>query len=491
MANVGTGTAGKVLTATGVTSSSAFKAIGTDSGLTQFGVVISEGAGAFQATTAGSTGQILTAVSGANPVWAAPSSTLSLNIDSFTAPGTDPVVPSGAGVITITGAQVASGTVGANVIRTDSSSANTYAIQIQRTTNNISTDSTKNGVSHFDSTQFYVDTNGFVQPVINFTSVGVQNLGITATASTFTVCSANGTALSSTNQGFVTLQDKNNPGLLKSYAITANQTFTYGTGGSISNNRFGFTVDIDYAQDFPFWLYAVSNDAENAINFMVARVPHANVSPASASIGKSGSVVNVGQGDFFALGNPTVTDYDGNPCMNIGSFRMRKSGTTNNYWDVQSLSTTDGINNFQEGIQFQVPTGAFGNVSGKYFNSTAGTEPSSATQEMSFWLTRTGLISLNFVLWNISTAGTSGLVSLQQRIPYKFYNNTSDVWAGPAFCYELGAGPTAPTAGNLQCNTNSNVVAFLRTGGTDAMLQNQAALTGAFKYAIQYQTPLS
>jgi len=84
-----------------------------------------------------------------------------IGVDVNTAPGTDPVVPSG-GTITFTGAQVATGIVGANVIRTDSVAANTVTIEIQRSTAVAATDSTKNGVSHFNSTQFSVDANGFV-----------------------------------------------------------------------------------------------------------------------------------------------------------------------------------------------------------------------------------------------------------------------------------------------------------------------------------------
>ena len=87
----------------------------------------------------------------------------SIGVDASTPPGTNPVVPSVAGLVTITGAQVAAGTVGANVIRTDSLAANTLTVEIQRSTTNATTDSTKNGVSHFDSAAFDVDANGFVQ----------------------------------------------------------------------------------------------------------------------------------------------------------------------------------------------------------------------------------------------------------------------------------------------------------------------------------------
>jgi hypothetical protein len=84
-------------------------------------------------------------------------------VDAHTGPGTNPVLPSGTGNITITGAQVAQGVVGTNVIRTDSLAANTYTVEIQRSTAVASTTLADNGVSHFDSAAFQVDANAFVQ----------------------------------------------------------------------------------------------------------------------------------------------------------------------------------------------------------------------------------------------------------------------------------------------------------------------------------------
>jgi len=88
------------------------------------------------------------------------SSTTELAVDVSTPPGTDPVVPL-AGVITITGGQVAAGTT-ANVIQTDSLAANTLTIEVQRSSAQAATTIGANGVSHFDSSMFSVDGNGFV-----------------------------------------------------------------------------------------------------------------------------------------------------------------------------------------------------------------------------------------------------------------------------------------------------------------------------------------
>ncbi len=99
-----------------------------------------------------------------------------IDVDAHTAPGTDPVVPSGGNII-MTGAQVASGTIGTNVIRTDSLAANTVTIEIQRSASVAAGDMTKNGVSHFNSSQFSVDASGFVTLAgggIAIDSIGTQ-----------------------------------------------------------------------------------------------------------------------------------------------------------------------------------------------------------------------------------------------------------------------------------------------------------------------------
>lgn len=89
------------------------------------------------------------------------SSTTEIDVDAHTAPGTDPVIPL-AGVITFTGAQVAAGIVGTNVIRTNSVAPNTVTYEIQRATVVATTNLGANGVCHFNSADFTVDSQGFV-----------------------------------------------------------------------------------------------------------------------------------------------------------------------------------------------------------------------------------------------------------------------------------------------------------------------------------------
>ena len=85
-----------------------------------------------------------------------------LGVDTFTGPGTNPVVPDGGDVITITGGQIANASL-ANVIRSNSTSANQLEVEIQRAGSSVAADTTQNGVLHVDSSQFTIDSDGFLQ----------------------------------------------------------------------------------------------------------------------------------------------------------------------------------------------------------------------------------------------------------------------------------------------------------------------------------------
>ena len=83
----------------------------------------------------------------------------SFDVQAATAPGTDPVVPTAAGLVTVNGAAVANHSV---VLETRSRAANAYNLEVQYATSAAATDATKSGVAHFDSADFTVDASGFV-----------------------------------------------------------------------------------------------------------------------------------------------------------------------------------------------------------------------------------------------------------------------------------------------------------------------------------------
>lgn len=85
-----------------------------------------------------------------------------INVDAFVPPGTNPVVASGAGEITVGGSLVAAGTT---PIQSISLAANAYDIEVQTSQSAAASDVTKNGLSHFKSADFNVDADGYVSLV--------------------------------------------------------------------------------------------------------------------------------------------------------------------------------------------------------------------------------------------------------------------------------------------------------------------------------------
>ena len=254
---------------------------------------------------------------------------------------------------------------------------------------------------------------------------GVVNLGITYSAGTFTVTSATGVALSAANPGYVTLQSKTS-GLVKTITVTADQSFIDDVGAStIIGNLFGLTTGVAVTVDMPFFIYAVLNDAQTAVSFMISRIPSATQSPAVGNIGKTGSAVADTQGSFFALGNPTVADYDANPCLLVGSMRMRMSAADD--WTVQALLGQDGIGQFQQGKQFSFPRGQFGAAASKVFLNNGGTAPDDAGGGYTYFIKSDGTCTLYLGFNTIETAGV-GAVNLRLALPYACLNGGAIVW---------------------------------------------------------------
>lgn len=341
----------------------------------------------------------------------------SVGVDATSGSGTNPVLPTALGLITVNGALVVAGT---NPVRTVSTAPSVYQIQVQTSQALAAADSTKVGLSNFSNLDFTVDSNGFVQSLGATPQPGVRNLGFTYNAGTgtFTVHGQDGTALSAANPGFVTMQSKTTPANLVTYTITANQDFIDDNGASqIINNLFGLTAGTANATDVPFFLYAVGDDTQTTIAFMISRFPNSPISPINTKIGTPSSSIADTQGSFFAFDSVTVTNYDSNPCLSIGSFRMRMSAA--NDWTVQTLLQQDGIGHFQQGVQFSMPVGQFSNAAGAYFLNNGGTAPVFTNQNLAYYI----FMSNEFSYWFAGNACSSpglGAVQLRQGLPYVY-----------------------------------------------------------------------
>lgn len=305
-----------------------------------------------------------------------------------------------------------------------------------------------------------------------------DNIGINYSSPTFTVRGARGVSLSSVNPGTVVLPSKSVKGAFNKYTVTADQTFIDDTGSSqIVGNRFGLPTGVAYADSIPFYIYAVTNDAETTVAFMISRIPHAVVSPAIANIGTQISATANTQGAFYALPNITISEYDANPCYCIGSFRMTMSAADD--WTVTALDDGDGLGLYQEFRQFTVPTGVFGAATGTYFLANAGTAPIFTTNIYRYYVEKSGYVSLNmFANGDGGTDGAGAVTTLiAQPYIHQDIGSSTNIWTGYGRVASVGVtvGVTAQSiaAANNFAIANDTTLAFI----TNAAYLNGARTT--------------
>ena len=173
----------------------------------------------------------------------------SVGVDAFTGPGTNPVLPTALGEIFVTGGQVPANTT-VNAIQTNSLAANTYTVQVQRSTTQPASTVGSNGVAHFNSSDFTIDNNAFVSLASPggkaFTSINTQvftSSGTYTPTANMKYCevqmvaggAAAGGAAATTSQISVGSGGGGGEyayGLFNAATIGASQTVTIGAGGT-------------------------------------------------------------------------------------------------------------------------------------------------------------------------------------------------------------------------------------------------------------------
>lgn len=122
---------------------------------------------------------VLSSISGTTAHWIELSAG-SASVDLFALQsGTTPIGPDINGIVTFSGAVVAAGTT---PVQTSGTGPNTMTLQIQTSQASASSLSTKMGLSSFNSSEFTVDTNGFVSLV--GTGASIESIQVDATGGT-------------------------------------------------------------------------------------------------------------------------------------------------------------------------------------------------------------------------------------------------------------------------------------------------------------------
>ena len=342
-----------------------------------------------------------------------------------------------------------------------------------------------------NNNDFSLSSNGLgLAPRTRLNPHYVENLGISYSASTFSVTGAN-SALASSNPAYVVLPSAGTVGQKVLYQITANQSFVDDSGSStIAGNTFGTTAGTGWGNDMPFYIYAVSNASagspETAINFMIARIPNLTISPVAGKIGKTGSAVADSQGSMFAFGNPTVSDYASSPCLCIGSFRMQKTTAGTDDWTVSALATSDGIGEFNTQTIFTYPTGQNGNATGSYASANGGTAPIWNAQDSTYQIEMSGRVnSLINMMGTVTTDGV-GAVTFRPNMPLAYtalseqenqgiyFNNVTTI----AILYTILT-PSSTTVDAVQAVSPSTAAALKNSDFTAAL-----AASGTLKFSF-------
>lgn len=363
-------------------------------------------------------------------------------VDAFTAPGTNPVLASAAGQLTLTGAQVATGTIGANVIRSDSLAANSITLQIQRSTAVGATDSTKNGVSHFDSAKFTVDANGFVSASgtgLGQTITGNSGGALSPTAGNWNILGASTAAGTSpvTTSGAASTLTVN---VQKSQAIAATDATKIGLAAFNSSE---FTVDAN-----GFVSLTGGGVAITTINGDTGSITGSTV-----TIYAHNSTRNCGNSVLFSNSGTTstlnVTDISANTLIGNGAGNAAMSGGSNCGLGTSVLaSATTANQNVAMGVQ--VLTAA----------TTAGSNVALGEQAMSTATTATSNVAVGSGALVLLTTGGS--------------NTAVGVNAGSNYTSSEGSNIVI---GNLGTAAESHVIR-IGTQGSGVAQQNQCFIAG-------------
>jgi len=254
-----------------------------------------------------------------------------------------------------------------------------------------------------------------------------ENLGISYASPTFAITAKNGTALSSTNKGYIGMPSKT-PGQIITVPVNAPQDFIDDAGASeIIGNLFGASTGIAWAEDVPFYIYAVLNDAETAVAFMISRVPHMTTSPAEGDIGAPDDPVADNSFSFFSFENIDEALYDLNPCVCIGSFRMQMSASDD--WTVQTLENSDGLGLFQEGKSFCMPLNQNGAAVGTFFRDNGGTAPHFTSNAYQYEIAKSGKVTVHVRVDGDGGVDGVGAVQAQLVAPLLTFDYESPVYS--------------------------------------------------------------
>lgn len=249
----------------------------------------------------------------------------------------------------------------------------------------------------------------------------ISNFGMSYSAGTFKLCQADGTDFNPFNPGWVTLPSTTS-GALVTLKCSVSPSFIDDVGASqIVGEQFGVTTGVAWAEDRPFYIYAINKDNTDAgLTFGISPNPCLINTPSSAN-------------NLAIKGTPSVTPTDNNifllaasaasltskPCVVIGGIRMRMS--TSDDWTVQTLTTSSGDmirSKPYENKYFNFPLAQMGAATGTYLIANGGTAPIFSANVYKYLPRYDGIVSCVTVITGDGGTDGAGAVDAQLSFPY-------------------------------------------------------------------------
>jgi len=389
------------------------------------GVLITSATGVPSVLAAGTTGQVLTATTGSPPSWAAGGGTVTsvsgtTNRISSTG-GATPVIDIDSAYVGQTSlttlGTVTTGTWNADVVTvpfggTGLATITDHGIMLGSGTGAVTpTAAPVDGQLLVGAAS--ADPNLITSWMQQGNNCWFWNLSFTHSAGTLTLAGADGTALSTTNPGYVCMQSNATAGRLVLHTITANDTLTV---SDMTDNLFGTTNAIAWGSSMPLFVGFTSDSTDANLEPVICRLPHMGVTPASsANMGDPSSANADLESSIFFFNDVTEGDYQSMQLGLIGSLTATKAVTTN-AWTLDALTNQDGVGQWNDSRAFTFPVSQNGAGTGKYFAQDANTAPAFSTNSATYFLSRDGRVRYQYAGITVTTSGT-GISVLEIIIP--------------------------------------------------------------------------
>jgi hypothetical protein len=270
----------------------------------------------------------------------------------------------------------------------------------------------------------------------------VQNLSWSKSGSTITIASADGTALSSTNPGWVCVSSILFPTNSLVLSITSNVTFNDASAGissDIVGMTFGETAGVAWADSMPMFIYVVNTaDTSAGLRFALSRNPAATDSPSSLNnIGYKGSgAPGANSKTNFWLIYSNNTSATAKPAALVGAIYTTSKSASDD-WTFPTGATDRGFgqNKIDAILSYSnsMPASQNGAATGKFLRDNGGTAPTFNTNQYYYTLNRDGIVTVQIRLTGDGGTAGAGAVETQVVLPYSTSISPSVIYTANSY----------------------------------------------------------